>query len=107
MRHEPRNKNCYVYGPNAVSVIVPQNWFKSFQSSNFYVKDEPLCGRAVTDKVDAILEKRSCTVGTAMLFSDIDPVLYCNGHRYLTPVNDYHHWAGGPTVVRAADTYVT
>ncbi|GBP11395.1 Histone-lysine N-methyltransferase SETMAR [Eumeta japonica] len=52
-------KICDVYGPNAVSVRVAQNWFKRFQSGNFDVKDEPRSGRPVTDKVvvDAILEK--------------------------------------------------
>ncbi|GBP56378.1 hypothetical protein EVAR_32247_1 [Eumeta japonica] len=33
----------------------------------------------------------SRTVGTAMLFSDIDPGPYRNGRCYLAPVNDYHH----------------
>ncbi|GBP70689.1 hypothetical protein EVAR_56191_1 [Eumeta japonica] len=49
------NKICDVYGPNAVSVREPQNWFKRFHG-NFNVKDEPLPGRPVTDKVDANLE---------------------------------------------------
>ncbi|GBP65088.1 Down syndrome cell adhesion molecule homolog [Eumeta japonica] len=40
-----------VYGPNAVSVRVAQNWFKRFQSANFDVKDEPRSDRPVTDKV--------------------------------------------------------
>ncbi|GBP36925.1 hypothetical protein EVAR_23227_1 [Eumeta japonica] len=31
----------------------------------------------------------NCTVGTAMLFSDIYSGLYCNGRRNLVPVNDY------------------
>ncbi|GBP31264.1 hypothetical protein EVAR_21545_1 [Eumeta japonica] len=33
---------------------------------------------------------RSHIVGTAILFSDIDPGPYHNGRRYLAPVNDYH-----------------
>ncbi|GBP38699.1 hypothetical protein EVAR_22348_1 [Eumeta japonica] len=33
----------------------------------------------------------SRTVGTAILFSDIDPGPYRNGRRYLASVNDYHH----------------
>ncbi|GBP77873.1 Putative uncharacterized protein FLJ37770 [Eumeta japonica] len=45
------------YKPNAVSKRDAQNWFKRFQSGNFDVKDEPRCGRPVTGKVDAILEK--------------------------------------------------
>ncbi|GBP90915.1 hypothetical protein EVAR_66259_1 [Eumeta japonica] len=40
-----------------MSVRVAQNVFKRFQFGNFDVKDEPLSGRPVTDKVDAILEK--------------------------------------------------
>ena len=34
------NKICAVYGPNAVSIRVPQMWFKRFKSGNFNVKDE-------------------------------------------------------------------
>jgi len=34
-------KICNVYGHDAVSVCVAQNWFKRFQSGNFYVKDAP------------------------------------------------------------------
>ncbi|GBP53663.1 hypothetical protein EVAR_36032_1 [Eumeta japonica] len=38
------------------------------------------------------------SLGTAMLFSDIDPRPYCNRRRYLAPVNDYHqHWAALPS----------
>ncbi|GBP29782.1 Histone-lysine N-methyltransferase SETMAR [Eumeta japonica] len=51
-----REKNCDVYGPNALSVRVAQNWFKRFQSDNFDVKDEPCSGLSVTDKADAISE---------------------------------------------------
>ncbi|GBP49908.1 hypothetical protein EVAR_29521_1 [Eumeta japonica] len=31
----------------------------------------------------------SCTVGTAMLIFDMDSGPYCNGRRYLAPLNDY------------------
>ncbi|GBP79268.1 hypothetical protein EVAR_98770_1 [Eumeta japonica] len=50
-----------------VSVRVAQNWFKRFQSGKFDVKDEPLSGRPVTDKVDVILDKvdRASARGTA------------------------------------------
>jgi len=34
-----------------------QNWFKRFQSGNFYVKDVPRSGRPITGKVDEIMEK--------------------------------------------------
>ncbi|GBP84185.1 hypothetical protein EVAR_61378_1 [Eumeta japonica] len=54
MRHKPQ-KNCDIYGPNAVMVKV--NWFKHFQSGHFDVKDEPYYCRPVTDKMNAILEK--------------------------------------------------
>ena len=47
----------HVYGPNAVSVRVPQSWFKRFQSENFDVNDATRSGRPHTDKVDAIFEK--------------------------------------------------
>ncbi|GBP55244.1 Histone-lysine N-methyltransferase SETMAR [Eumeta japonica] len=49
-----------VYGPNAVSVRVAQNWFKRFQSGNLDFKVESSSGRSglpVTDKVDTILGK--------------------------------------------------
>ncbi|GBP22856.1 b(0,+)-type amino acid transporter 1 [Eumeta japonica] len=49
--------NPGVYGPNAVSMRVAQNWFKRFESGDFDVKDEPHSDRPVIDKVDAILEK--------------------------------------------------
>ncbi|GBP07539.1 hypothetical protein EVAR_4878_1 [Eumeta japonica] len=45
--------------PNAESVRVVQNWFKHFRFGNFDVKDEPRSRRPFTDKVDAVLEKRS------------------------------------------------
>ncbi|GBP26047.1 Histone-lysine N-methyltransferase SETMAR [Eumeta japonica] len=48
-------KICEIYGPNAVSERILQNWFKCFQSGNFDVKDEPCSSRPV--KVDVILEK--------------------------------------------------
>ncbi|GBP33380.1 Histone-lysine N-methyltransferase SETMAR [Eumeta japonica] len=40
-----------------MSIRVAQNWFKSFQSGNFDIKDERRSGRPVTDKVTAIVEK--------------------------------------------------
>jgi len=36
---------------------VAQNWFKRFQSGNFYVKDVSLSGRPITGKIDEIMEK--------------------------------------------------
>ncbi|GBP57351.1 Putative uncharacterized protein FLJ37770 [Eumeta japonica] len=52
-----RDKTCDVYGPDAMSVRVAQNWYKRFQSDHFDVKDQPRSGRPVTEQVDAILEK--------------------------------------------------
>jgi len=50
-------KICNVYGHDAISVRVTQNWFKYFQSGNFDVKDAPRSGRPVTGKVDEIIKK--------------------------------------------------
>ncbi|GBP27233.1 Histone-lysine N-methyltransferase SETMAR [Eumeta japonica] len=50
-------KICDLFGPNAVSVRVGQNWLKGFQSDHFDAKVEPRSGRPVMEKLDAVLGK--------------------------------------------------
>ena len=51
------NEICEVYGDDAVSVRVAQQWFARFRSGNFDVKDAPRSGRPIVEKVDEIMEK--------------------------------------------------
>lgn len=48
---------CDVYGPNALSIRVAQQWFERFRSGVVEVKDAPRSGRPITEKVDEIMEK--------------------------------------------------
>ncbi|XP_049307894.1 histone-lysine N-methyltransferase SETMAR-like isoform X2 [Bactrocera dorsalis] len=51
------NAICEVYGDDAVSVRVAQQWFARFRSGNFVVRDAPRSGRPIVEKVDEIMEK--------------------------------------------------
>ncbi|GBP52966.1 hypothetical protein EVAR_97559_1 [Eumeta japonica] len=89
----------------------PQRATSASRSDQFYGSDRlalrgAACGHVrwsathVLTRSDSRILKRpgsqnlssigSRTVGTTMLFYDIYPGPYCNGRRYLLPVNDYH-----------------
>ncbi|GBL92828.1 hypothetical protein AVEN_4536-1 [Araneus ventricosus] len=48
---------CAVYGQDTLSRTIVRRCFSLFRSINFDVQDAPLCGRPITEKVNAILPK--------------------------------------------------
>lgn len=54
---EDREKNCSVYGDDAVTRRVAQRWFKRFPLGNFNGKCIPRPGRPIMGKVDKIMEE--------------------------------------------------
>ena len=54
---QAHRKLCGVYGDECLRERQCQNWFASFGSGNFGLKDEPRPGRPIVEKVDKILKK--------------------------------------------------